>query len=392
MNGISLKECGFLFSSDRSSKNKSEFEEAKFHLESFITWLFQDFLIQLIRSYFYATESISYRNKMFYFRKDVWKCITAPFLGRMQQEMFFEEDLGIQRLASCKLRLIPKGETFRPVMNLWKKQGKTRATAVQVRNVLEILNHEVRKRPELLGAGTLSFDEIARRLSVFKRDNKCDYLYMVKLDVRSCFDSIPHEKLLEVLVHRVLPKDEYTIQKYDVVKNIHGKPFKLFKKYACSASDYTNLSAHLGSRPKTRRKPTSRVIVDKVIGTHLDRSSILAILHDHICCNYVKIGERMCVQRVGIPQGSILSSMLCSLLYGDLDRSHLGKFIDDPGSLFLRFIDDMIFVTDSYMKASELLETFATGFPEYGVEVNFSKTTSNFFHPLVSRKLSREQG
>lgn len=35
---------------------------------------------------------------------------------------------------------------------------------------------------------------------------------------------------------------------------------------------------------------------------------------------------------IGIPQGSVLSALLCSFFYGDLERRHL-KFTDDPRSV-----------------------------------------------------------
>ena len=45
-----------------------------------------------------------------------------------------------------------------------------------------------------------------------------------------------------------------------------------------------------------------------------------------------KIGNDYYQQVVGIPQGSVLSSLLCSFFYGDLEKNHL-KFIDDPNAV-----------------------------------------------------------
>lgn len=41
-----------------------------------------------------------------------------------------------------------------------------------------------------------------------------------------------------------------------------------------------------------------------------------------------KIGKDYFRQVVGIPQGSVLSTLLCSFFYGDLERRHL-KFTED---------------------------------------------------------------
>jgi telomerase reverse transcriptase len=70
-----------------------------------------------------------------------------------------------------------------------------------------------------------------------------------------------------------------------------------------------------------------------------------------------------------------------------LDRTYLTAFLNDPEALMIRFIDDMLFVTNSYVKASGFIHTVLPGFPEYGVEVNLEKVASNFYHPLVNQKI-----
>lgn len=43
---------------------------------------------------------------------------------------------------------------------------------------------------------------------------------------------------------------------------------------------------------------------------------------------YAQIGNEYYRQVVGIPQGSVLSAILCSFFYGDLERKHF-RFTDD---------------------------------------------------------------
>src|SRR5690606_12469580 len=96
-------------------------------LKSFMRWLFQDYLVKIIKRYFYVTDSAAHKNRLFYFRHDVWSEITKSFLSDIQKRMF-EECKGKtlikpswNELGTSQLRLIPKGDTFRPVMNLRKK-------------------------------------------------------------------------------------------------------------------------------------------------------------------------------------------------------------------------------------------------------------------------------
>jgi telomerase reverse transcriptase len=78
----------------------------------------------------------------------------------------------------------------------------------------------------------------------------------------------------------------------------------------------------------------------KVVYDKESRAEILELLEEHITENVVKAGKlyycvylhliRLCKigksyykQVVGIPQGSILSSILCSFFYGDLEEKRM---------------------------------------------------------------------
>jgi hypothetical protein len=50
-----------------------------------------------------------------------------------------------------------------------------------------------------------------------------------------------------------------------------------------------------------------------------------------------QIGQRYYRQIVGIPQGSVLSVLLCSFFYGDLERTRL-NILDDPKSVRILFL------------------------------------------------------
>lgn len=132
---------------------------------------------------------------------------------------------------------------------------------------------------------------------------------------------------------------------------------------------------------------SASIVVDKVVGYCVDQLKMLQLLRDHICKNTVRINGQSYTQSKGIPQGSILSPILCSLFYGDFDREHLSDFMSDPESLLVRFIDDMLFVSTSYSTATQFLELMLPGFAEYGIEICLHKVATNFYHPLVCQKL-----
>jgi hypothetical protein len=98
-------------------------------LAEFLYWLFDSFVIPLLRAHFYITESGIDRNRIFYFRHDVWKRLSEPALDKLKLNMFqelkqpaAERMLAQRKLGFSTVRLLPKESGVRPIMNL-KKRG-----------------------------------------------------------------------------------------------------------------------------------------------------------------------------------------------------------------------------------------------------------------------------
>ncbi|XP_013931517.1 PREDICTED: telomerase reverse transcriptase [Thamnophis sirtalis] len=102
------------------------------------------------------------------------------------------------------------------------------------------------------------------------------------------------------------------------------------------------------------------------------REFFLQLIHNNI----LKIEDRYYVQRCGIPQGSILSNLLCNLCYGDMENKLLCNVQED--GLLMRLTDDFLLVTPHLEQAKTFLRTLAKGIPEYGFVINPSKTVVNF--------------
>src|SRR5687767_11772701 len=94
----------------------------------FLYYVFDSLLIPLIRSNFYVTESNKHKYRLFYFRHDIWRTITAPAMAALRSNMFEEIQLKDARpildprmFTSGNLRLLPKDTSFRPIMNLRRR-------------------------------------------------------------------------------------------------------------------------------------------------------------------------------------------------------------------------------------------------------------------------------
>lgn len=112
------------------------------------------------------------------------------------------------------------------------------------------------------------------------------------------------------------------------------------------------------------------------------------LLTEHVKHNIVKIGHDLYLQKVGIAQGSIISSLLCSFYLGHLEETllqpYLGKLEETTGngqgqqSLLMRYLDDFIFVSTSKQQALGFLERLRRGFREYNCYMNCKKFGLNF--------------
>jgi telomerase reverse transcriptase len=98
-----------------------------------VYWVFDSFLMPLIRSNFYVTESNVDRNRLFYFRHDVWRRLTEPSLAGLKESMFEEMPtdrvmklLSVRKLGFSKIRLLPKKQGVRLIMNLRRRQQMIR--------------------------------------------------------------------------------------------------------------------------------------------------------------------------------------------------------------------------------------------------------------------------
>lgn len=120
------------------------------------------------------------------------------------------------------------------------------------------------------------------------------------------------------------------------------------------------------------------IIVDGVHQQFEDRDDLLKIFKAHISNHIIKAGNRHFKQIVGIPQGSVLSTLLCSLYYGRFEKEQLASIISEQNSLLMRFVDDFLFLTTDLSKAIEFASVIHTDQPLIGFKVNPAKSLVNF--------------
>jgi telomerase reverse transcriptase len=112
----------------KGNMSRTDFEKRKELLAEFVYYLFDSILIPLIRSNFHVTESNNDKNLLYYFRLDVWQIITTPTLDELKNDMYEEiptesvkKLLSIRKLGYSNVRLLPKVNSFRPIINLRRR-------------------------------------------------------------------------------------------------------------------------------------------------------------------------------------------------------------------------------------------------------------------------------
>lgn len=135
----------------------SDYEKRREIFKELIYYIFDSFLIPLIRTNFYATESSAHRNRLFYFRHDVWRCLTEPALSSLKVDLFEEmkldeamKTMNSRKSGYSQIRLLPKEKGMRPITNL-KRRTRTiqsgskalgRSINATVSPAFQILNYE----------------------------------------------------------------------------------------------------------------------------------------------------------------------------------------------------------------------------------------------------------
>jgi len=389
---------------DGQKMSSTDHEKRRELLAEVVYYLFDSFLIPLISSTFHVTESSAHRNQLFYFRHDVWKYLSEPALSEMRTTMFEELKPNALRslltrrtLGTSRVRLLPKDSGLRPIINLRRRVmalvngkmalGKSINSAMTP--VFHVLNFEKSRQPGKLGSSIFSANEIYPRLQTFRSHLKDQGvlgkpLYFAKADVRSCFDTIPQGALLQV-IKKLLVADEYAIGRYAEAKIINRRHFEQagvdpkvvwkFHGKALPAGQDMTLSQLL-QELEVDDKPGS-VYVDSVVRQFEGRKKIVNLLEEHVQRNLVQIGKKYYRQKIGIPQGSIVSTLLCSLFYGELEQKMLG-FTKEGETTLLRLIDDFLLITTNKNLAVQFVEVLHRGIAEFGVSIKKTKSRVNF--------------
>ena len=383
-----------------------------------LRWVYVQYLIPLMRSVFYITETEMMGKRVLYYRKPVWALLKTYSLrnlcaDKMYKELRCENDL-FERLKNSsfgpsKLRILPKNKTIRPITpmcnltHIYCVNGMTglsikanRAllpTNIILRPILDILQYELQRNPSIAGSGVLGTDKIfpnlidfKRRLDLARNNHDAPKLYFVSVDIHKCFDNIDASYMLD-LVENLLSADSYRTQKISslyMLRDINRMTRKT-KRTVATSNKFTKLENLLGEMAEKFR---DAVFIDGGARSNIQKHQIIDLIKEHIISNLVvsddRFGPRFFLQSRGIPQGSVISTLLCTLYYGDIEEKLLKEVFNNSNErlssphLLLRIVDDFLLICTEKDTAERFLKTMTMGMPELGVRIKKSKTLVNY--------------
>ncbi|CAK3842412.1 Telomerase reverse transcriptase [Lecanosticta acicola] len=407
LQGLRLDEIDWLIPPNARKGDRlsmSDFAKRKELMTELLYYLFDSFLIPLLRAHFHITESNMQRNQLFYFRHDVWRRMSEPMLASLKLNMFeecnatdFNRMVAKRSLGISNIRLLPKERGMRPIINLRRRvqilQNGRLTLGKSINSLMtpafSVLNYEKTANPAILGSALFSVDDLFPRLQLYRQSLvqqglQGRPLYFAKVDVQSCFDTIPQKQLMR-LVRRVISSSQYQTTRYSRAKLAGGdnkhmpgfgaKPSWKFLTKATASTQALDFRQEVEDDTADGR--TRSVYINGNAQKRESRHALLALLEEHVEANLIKIGKRYYRQKEGIPQGSIVSSLLCSYFYAELEREEL-EFVNDGRSVLLRLIDDFLVISTERDVVARFLNTMHAGIPRFGVTVKAEKSRANF--------------
>ncbi|XP_063933473.1 telomerase reverse transcriptase-like isoform X2 [Zophobas morio] len=387
----------------------------------FFSWLFESLVIPLIQCYFYVTEHAGFKWRTVYYPKHVWNRLHELELSRLKATTLCQLDaraLSMQsnNSVSCSyLRFMPKPNGVRTIVNMsrtvslvqsifyysvklcfrWQKplrpeeiRRKMFSINSQLSNAFHILRHEKAKSGR--SATLFKLDDIHCRIYRFARQwQTCDRklpLYFVSVDIRTAFDCIPHDKLL-TLVRNLLRENDYMIRKYAVLTRCNGFIRRDFKKTVFCPNEITTFTEFSKSLSLHVKKA---VLIDQVAFLLQQRGEVLRLVGKHVKENVMKIRHEFYLQKVGVAQGSVLSTLFCSLFLDEFEKSR-GIHVPERKGVLVRYVDDYLLITSERALANDFLIKMHREVPGDEVKLNTEKTLVNFDASLNGRTLNHSR-
>ncbi|KRH93454.1 telomerase catalytic subunit, TERT, partial [Pseudoloma neurophilia] len=366
-----FKPSDFKIFEDSAVVNQQEQKRRTQIIFKTLKFIFEHVYIPILTSFFYITEGYS-NYKIFYYPLKTWTYFTNKHFEKFLENF---SETSVPQNHMIKPRCIPKENGFRVVVNKSKKDENGKSENLKLSNHHLIISEE-RKRN--YGNSLLDYNEI------FSKFLKYDFrnCYMIKFDIKGCFDNIPHA-IFEEELKKFFRQEKYHVKKYS---SITMKSGRIVTKKHITSLDGSKDSKNF---PFGENHCKNEILFDHAFIDIKKKENLIKEIMDFITQNTLIIGKKKFIQMKGLPQGSILSPILCSIFFQYLDKNFFDKYIK-KGRLF-RYVDDFLIATPDISEIIAIFDNFAQVEQE-GISLNFDKTEANFnFQYISSSKMKTDQ-
>jgi telomerase reverse transcriptase len=331
----------------KSSKENNRYfqNENSWILWRVLKWVFEELLISLLRCFFYSTEKQKDYSRIFYYRKAIWSTVMRLSIEDLLKETLksvekseMNSHCENHNFAPGKLRLVPKGETFRPIMTFNRKLPHSKhLTTNKKLNFAHMMLKNLKSKmfQHEFGFAVFSYDDIMKKYEKFvqkwQKVNKPP-LYFVTMDIEKCYDNVDAEKVVNYLQKTDLLEKEYFILNCFVLKRknniivererVKKQPIKdhfryKFQKIGIDGGTYPPLYDILAEENDLNVKRT--IIVEQEQRKKHMKNDLLTPLQYIAKHNYITFNKKQFKQTKGIPQGLCVSYILSSFYYATLE-------------------------------------------------------------------------
>nr|ABW74630.1 telomerase reverse transcriptase [Danio rerio] len=379
---MKVQACHWLGPKKRQCASEHRYRE--WMLGQCMGWMLSGFVVGLVRAQFYITESMGHKHTLRFYRGDVWsrlqdQAFRAHLCKGQWRPLSPSQALKVPNSAvTSRIRFIPKTSSMRPITRLSGSRDTLQYFQSCVRVLQNVLSVCVREAPGPMGSTVWGWQDIHRRLQDFSPQQKSSPrpLYFVKVDVSGAYDSLPHLKLVEVLKEVLGPfaEQSFFLRQYS---SVWSDPTRGLRKRFCTKAENVGSRSHewVCCDEQVSGRLHDAILVERH-SSDVRGGDVFQFFQKMLSSYVIHYDQQMFRQVCGIPQGSSVSSLLCNLCYGHMEKALLKDIA--KGGCLMRLIDDFLLITPHLSKATEFLTTLLSGVPDYGCQINPQKVAVNF--------------
>lgn len=371
-------------------------------LQCFMKWLFGCFIVNLVRSFWYVTESHSITQMgtgSVYFPHRSWKVLTDDWIDdyvhNYLKEAVAPRFEGSRYFNHGCLRILPKSNDFRPLcvpcknlLSIELSASFREAFRIYDWNVIRPLREILRAQQVKVENGICPRNHSTRGVLmhltcykdyVFKSERSRPIIYGLKFDMKHCYDNLNQSKIIEVigdLFAKDPEEEEYFVRRISKSKDLEALHWKL----ALAITNRLRVSELDVIRFPDRLGNASAISCDDNKIWKFSKGMILDIVKHQVVNSSIELpmSPRKTFKRQrGIFQGTALLATFCDIVYNRLADELFSQIENREESILLRLADDFLFLSTKEESCQKMLYLATSSVTtDYGAYINVDKCSS----------------